>query len=82
MRTKALLVAAHAGARGPMVNLERGVWEIDAHPYVQVELGSGSGKMSQVNGSVRIVGPARIALNVNPKYVGDPIDRQARNVEL
>jgi len=79
MRTKALLVDAQAGSQGPKVNLERGVWEIDSHPHVEVLLSEGD--IEHLNGVVRIVGPARVGLNVNPEYVGPGINAQAKCVE-
>lgn len=80
MRTKALLVDAQSGMKGPRVNLERGVWEIVAHPYVGVDF-QGEGRMKHLNGFVRIVGPGTVALSVNPKYAGPSINSQARQVE-
>ena len=81
MRTKALLVDAHAGATGPTVFLERGVWEIVAHSHVQVEISKQMGTMKLLPNVIRIVGPARVSLNVHPKYVGDSVNRQAKQVE-
>ena len=80
MRTKALLVDALAGTQGPTVHLEQGVWEIDSHPFVQVVCVERDTKIKFLNGLVKIHGPARVRLNVNPKYQGAGIDAQARQV--
>ena len=79
MRTKALLVDAHSGAQGPNVTLEHGVWEIASHPFVQVV--ANGPEVEHLEDKVRIIGPVKVALNVNPKYVGPPISIQAEHVE-
>jgi hypothetical protein len=78
MRTKALLVAAGAGAQGPIVVLDGGVWEIDAsNPFIKLQW---EGEGEQVNGKVRLKGRVRVSSVVSPEYKGRVIHLDAKQV--
>ena len=77
MRTKALLVAAGAGAQGPAVVLDGGVWEVALHPFVKLQW---EGEGEQVNGKIVLKGRVRVTSIVSPEYKGRVIHLDAKQV--
>jgi hypothetical protein len=71
MRKIALLVGAKSGTVGPVVTIDRGVWEVEYLPLVVLYwIGD---EPIRMDGSVRFNGKCRISASVREEYKGPPI---------
>ena len=78
MKKKALLVGAKAGAVGPYVNFDGGTWEVESHPFVEVEITGGKAKA--LMDSFKFSGASRLRAIVKNDYKGPDIHLDARQV--
>jgi len=79
MRTKALLVGAMAGAVGPAVWLDEGVWIVEKHPSVVLSWAEGV-EVERSDDKFTFKGKVRLLTHVIDTHEGDPIHLDAVQV--